>query len=86
MDDSVILMPGLMFDFESLSFPVPAVEKSDMTRVWELTSELPERSHPGALSFDIRLIRQHCSQGADPVAIWARVSLLRLLLATGLLD
>jgi hypothetical protein len=41
---------------------------------------------PGALSFDVRPIRQLCGQDADPVAVWTRVSLLRLLLATGLLD
>ena len=78
-----------MFDFESGSFPVPAVNKSDMKRVWEweLTFvPLPETQSSGCVSFDIRLIREQCSQGSHPLAVWVRVSLLRLLLGTGLLD
>jgi hypothetical protein len=57
-----------MLDFESLSSGKPAVNKSDMKRVWGLTSELPQPEN-GCVSFDIRLIRERCSQGADVRAI-----------------
>jgi hypothetical protein len=78
---------GPMLDLESLSSgkSVPVVNRSDMKCVWELTSELPQPEN-GCVGLDIRLIREQCSPGADPVAVWARVTLLRFLLGTGLLD
>jgi hypothetical protein len=79
-----------MLDFEALSSgkPVPAVDASDMKRVWELTSEAPDSQTAalGAVSWDARLIAGQCSQGADPLAVFFRVTLLRLLLENGLLD
>jgi len=79
-----------MLDFESLRSgkSVPAVDMSDIKRVWGLISELPqpETEPSGPVGWDIRLIRERCSQGADPVAVWARVVLLRMLLGTELLD
>lgn len=79
-----------MLDFDSLSSgkPVPAVDASDMKRVWELTSEAPrpESAAPGSVSWDMRLIAGQCSRGADPLAVFFRVALLRPLLESGLLD
>jgi len=88
--NSVILIQGYMLDFESLRSgkSVPAVDMSDIKHVWGLISELPqpETEPSGPVGWDIRLIRERCSQGADPVAVWARVALLRMLLGTELLD
>jgi hypothetical protein len=79
-----------MLNFESLSSgkPVPAVEASDMKRVWELTSEAsrPEGVPPGSVGWGAHLIAAQCSQGADPLAVFFRVALLRPLLKSGLLD
>jgi len=79
-----------MLDFESLlsGKPVPAVDASDMKRVWELTSEAPrpEGAAPGSVSWDMRLIAGQCRLGAGPLAIFFRVALLRPLLESGLLD
>jgi hypothetical protein len=79
-----------MLDFESLHLgkSVPAVDMSDTKCVWGLISELPkpETEPSGPVAWDIRLVRERCSQGADPVAVWARVALLRMLLGTELLD
>src|SRR5438105_3094090 len=76
-----------MLDFESLSSgkPVPAVDVSDMKRVWELTSAAPrpEGAAPGSIGWDIRLIAGQCSQGADPLAVFFRVALLRPLVESG---
>lgn len=79
-----------MLDFESLlsGKPVPPVDASDIKRVWELISEAPggERATPASVGWDVRLIAGQCSQGADPLAIFFRVALLRPLLESGLLD
>jgi hypothetical protein len=79
-----------MLDFESLSSDkrVPAVEASDMKRVWELTSEAARHkgATPGSVSVDIRLVASQCGEGADPLAVFFRVALLSPLLKTGLLD
>ena len=79
-----------MLDFKSLQSgePVPAADASDMKRVWELTSEALRResAEAGSVGWDIRLIAGQCGQGADPLAVWARVALLRALLQRGLLD
>src|SRR6266567_4139730 len=79
-----------MLDFESLTSgkPVPVVDASDMRRVWELTSEAPrpEGAAPGSVGWDVRVIAGQCSQGADPVAVFFRVALLRPLLESGLLE
>jgi hypothetical protein len=79
-----------MLDFESLSSgkPVPTVDAGDMKRVWELTSEVA-RSHsatPGSVGLDVRLIASQCSEGADALAVFFRVALVRPLLDSGLLD
>ena len=79
-----------MLDFESLSSgkPVPAVEASDVKRVWELTSEAARHqgATPGSVGFDKRLVASQCSEGADPLAVFFRVALLRPLVESGLLD
>jgi len=79
-----------MLDFESLSSgkPVPAVDASDVRRVWELTSKAPrpEGAAPGSIGWDVRLIADQCSQGADPLAVCFRAALLKPLLESGLLD
>jgi hypothetical protein len=79
-----------MLDFESLSSgkAVPAVDANDMKRVWELTSETPrpDGAARGSVGWDVRLIASQCSQGADPLAVFLRVALLRPLLESGLLD
>ena len=76
-----------MLDFESLlsGKPVPAVDASDMKHVWQLFSEAPrpEGAAPGSVSWDVRLIAGQCSQGADPLAVFFRVALLRPLLESG---
>jgi hypothetical protein len=78
-----------MLDFEWLSSGkrVPAVEASDMKRVWELTSEAARHkgATPGSVSVDIGLVVSQSSQGADPLAVFFRVVLLTPLLASGLL-
>lgn len=79
-----------MLDFESLSSgrPVPAVDASDMKRVWELISKAPRRDTAagGSVGWDVSLIAGQCSQGADPLAVFFRVALLSPLLESGLLD
>ena len=79
-----------MLDFESLSSgkPVPAVDASDMKRVWELTSEAPRPAGmaSGAVGWDVRLIAGQCSKGADTLAVFFRAALLGPLLESGLLD
>ncbi len=79
-----------MLDFEALSSgkPIPTVDASDMKRVWELTSKtpLPEGTAAGSVSWNIRLIAGQCSPGADPLAVFFRLALLRPLLASGLID
>jgi len=79
-----------MLDFESLTSgkPVPAVDASDMKRVWELSSEAsrPEGAAPGSVGWDVCLIAGQCSKGADPLAVFFRAALLRPLFESGLLD
>lgn len=79
-----------MLNFESLSSgkPVPTVDASDMKRVWELTEEAARSLSvtPGSVGLDVRLIASQCSEGADPLAVFFRVALLRPLLDSGLLD
>jgi len=79
-----------MLDFEALSSgkAAPVVDASDMKRVWELTANAPgvATRAPGSVGWDVRLVAGQCSHGADPVAVFFRVTLLRLLLENGLLD
>ncbi len=79
-----------LLDFKSLSSgkPVPAVNADDMKRVWELISQTPrpEGAGPGSVSWDVRLIADKCSQGADPLAVFFRIALLRPLLESGLFN
>src|ERR1035441_4144828 len=79
-----------MLDFEALSSgkPVPAVDASDIKRVWELTSDAAssQRAAPGTVGLDVRLIAGQCSQGAGPLAVFFRAALLRPLIESGLLD
>lgn len=88
--ESAILIRGYMLTLQSLSsgLPLPPVDPTDMRRVWELWSNVLERQteSSGGVGLDVRFIREQCSQGADPVAVWARVALLGTLLGTGLLD
>jgi hypothetical protein len=75
---------------ESLSSgkPIPAVEASDMKRVWELTSETTRHkaATPGSVAININLVVSQCSEDADPLAVFFRVALLRPLVEGGLLD
>lgn len=77
-------------DFKSLMAggPVPVVGADDVRRVWEFITKTNPRmgAAAGAVGIDIRLIAQQCGEGADPVAVWARVALLQTLLQSGLLD
>jgi hypothetical protein len=66
-----------MLDFESLSAgkPTPVADAEDMKRVWALTSELGlEKEEHGSVGWDIGLIAGQCSQGADPLAVFTRVT------------
>src|SRR4051812_48623335 len=79
-----------MLDFESITSgkPVPAVDTSDLKRVWQFISEAPrpEGAATGTVSWDISLVAGQCSQGADALAIFVRLALLGSLLDGGLLD
>jgi hypothetical protein len=79
-----------MLDFEALSSgkEVPAVDAVDMKRVWELVSDVPcdNNAATGSIGLDVRLIAGRCSHGADPLAVFFRVALLRPLLQSGSLD
>ena len=79
-----------MLDFASLSSgkPVPPVAASDMKRVWELTSDAStvKSESPGSVGLGVGLIAGVCSQSADPLAVFARIALLKSLLESGLLD
>ena len=79
-----------MLDFESLlsGAPAPAVDASDLKRVWELTSEAARRESaaPGCVGWDMRLVAGQCREGADPIAVFIRVALLGPLLASAVLD
>ena len=59
-----------------------------MKRVWELTSEAARHkgARPGSVGFNIGLVVSQCSEGADPLAVFFRVALLRTLVESGLLD
>ena len=86
----ILARGSTVLDFESLlsGKPVPPVDASDMKRVWELTSEAAssESATPACVGWDVHLIAGQCSQGADPLAVFFRVALLRPLLESGLLD
>jgi hypothetical protein len=79
-----------MLDLDSMSAatPIPPVDLKDLRRVWEFTSQSPQPEGGPACStgWDLRLIEEQCSQGADPVAVFFRVALLGPLLQSGLLD
>ncbi len=79
-----------MLDFKSLSAgtPIPAADAADMKRVWELTSELRglETAEQGSVGCDISLVADRCGKDADPLAVFVRVTLLRMLLDSGFLD
>jgi hypothetical protein len=61
-----------MLDFESITSgkPIPAVDTSDLKRVWQLISEAPRAkgAATGTVSWDISLVAGQCSQGADALA------------------
>lgn len=79
-----------MLDLDSMSAgtPIPSVDVTDLKRVWEFTSQNPQPDGASACSagWDLRLIEDQCSQGADPVAVFFRVALLGPLNQSGSLD
>lgn len=72
-----------MLDLESLlsGKPIPPVDANDVKRIWELTFDSPEgQQAPNAcMGWDVRLVIEQCSQGADPLAVFFRASLLKSL-------
>ena len=85
-----ILISSIMLDSNALlsGKPIPAVDPSDMRRIWELISEAPppESAGVGVRGWNANLIADQCSQGADPLAVFYRAALLKPLLESGLLD
>ena len=71
-----------MLDLKSMiDGNIPAVSSLDIQRLWAMQSQ-----HPGA-SFSTKAILQVCeSASADPIAVAARTTLLRLLLEQGVLE
>ena len=82
------LPEGIPPEFAALlSAPIPAVDPEDMRRIWPLFEFLEEEKGEGATGIDVRLLAEHCSAGANVVAITARVALAKFLLKQqGLLD
>ena len=73
-----------MLDLHSMiDGDIPAVSSLDIQRLWSLQSQ-----HDGAsVSYSARAILQICeSESADPIAVGARTTLLRLLLEQGVLE
>ncbi len=79
-----------MLDLKSLmsGAAVPLVAADDVKRVWDFITKANPAigTARGAVGFDVRLIAEQCGEGADPVAVCARVSLLQTLLHIELLD
>jgi hypothetical protein len=60
---------------------VPAVNPLDLRRFWTVQSQ---RSTDSGVAFSTKAILQVCaSESADPVAIWARTTLVAILLQEG---
>jgi hypothetical protein len=59
---------------------VPAVDPSDLKKVWNLLAE-EERTHSRRAT-GIEVFEETCSPGADAVAVWYRATMLGLLCKT----
>src|ERR1700690_3773185 len=70
-----------MLDLKSMTDGnIPSVSSLDIQRLWSLQSQ-----HPGGIS--TKAILQICeSESADPIAVGARTTLLRILLEQGALE
>lgn len=77
-----------MLDFESMKSgaPVPSVSTDDVRRVWVFIVGTQHQSSIPNISFDVRLIAQQCSPGANALAVFFRTALLQLLLKEGMLN
>jgi hypothetical protein len=63
---------------------IPAVNPLDIQRLWSLQSE---HSAGSAVGYSVEAILQNCeSESADPIAVWARTSLIFFLLQMGVLE
>jgi hypothetical protein len=62
---------------------IPAVHTLDLQGLWALQSQHPVNS---GVSYSIKAISQVCNFGSDPVAVWARTTLISILSQQGLLD
>ncbi|HTF70624.1 MAG TPA: hypothetical protein VK638_48945 [Edaphobacter sp.] len=63
---------------------IPAVNPLDVQRLWTLQSQYAKDS---GVAFTTEAILQVCaSQAADPVAVWARTTLINILLEAGHLE
>jgi hypothetical protein len=73
-----------MLDLHSmLDGDIPAVSSLDIQRFWALQSQ----HSGGSVSYSARAILQVCeSESADPMAVGARTTLLRILLQQGALE
>lgn len=70
-----------------VSAPVPAVDPEDMRSVWTLFESIwKQEKRDGATGIDTRLLAEHCSPGANVMAISSRVALVKALEQQGLLD
>lgn len=86
------LRKGIAPEFAAfLSAPtIPAVDPEDMRRVWTLVKDLgedkPNTGDTGITGIDMAVLAEHCSKGANVLAVFTRVQLVRALLQQGLLD
>lgn len=62
---------------------IPPVSSIDLQRLWSLQSQYPGDS----VSYSTKAILQVCeSEAADPIAVGARTTLIRILLRQGVLE
>jgi len=66
-----------MEGWDSSPGPIPAVDPSDLRKVWDFMSGIPDTGS-GATGVDVDVFKSICSPGADVIAVWWRASLLQL--------
>jgi hypothetical protein len=65
--------------WESQEGEVPAVNSSDLKKVWQLFSDFQDRNLGQCGSIGSTVYESVCNSGADVVSVWYRASMLRVL-------